>query len=135
MPRRIQHRRKPSISGLALRLRWQRSWASWRLKRTRRRRVTEARRTVLLLETVDRQHLLEKELGQREAMLAHRLAELEESREFRRTPSVVEAATPLLPPAREKLDQLLRTQRAQHLANPTAEITVTQPPQGPMPLP
>lgn len=123
MPRQSRVRRPThSISMLELRLRWQRSWASWLLRRAKRRRTKEARRTVLLLETLDRQHLLEKELEQQETLLAHRLQELAESREFRRAPSPG-LAMQALPPARVELDRLLRARRVPELENPTSEST------------
>lgn len=87
-------------------LRLRRSWTQWSLRQTLRRQRLEQWRLTLLLQVLDSQHLLLKELRQQEQRLWHRLQELEESRQFREHPDQV------LPPTevaseRERLTKLL----------------------------
>lgn len=94
--------RKPSRWGLTLRLRWRRSWTSWRLARSAKKRAREEKRLQLLLMSLDSSQLRIKELELREAMLAHRMTEMAESRQHR-TAGVLPPATPSTP----DLDQAL----------------------------
>lgn len=83
---------------LTLRLRSSSSWASWRLSRTRALRERAARRTALLQRELDSSLLREKELGQTQLVLEHRLAEMEQSR-LHRELGILPQPTPLvLPP-------------------------------------
>lgn len=53
---------------------------------------------MLLQQELDSQHLLLKELTQRQEQLAHRLAETAASRAFRQQGTLVEPAVPTVPP-------------------------------------
>jgi len=77
--------RRPWSWALTLELTWRRSWASWRLSRTRRRLLRAEKRELLLLLSLDSTRLAQKELLQQQEMLKHRLAELAASRQYRLT--------------------------------------------------
>ena len=98
---------RPSIFRLRATRRLVLSWTHWRQKRTTRRQKREQERLRLMLLQLDRQHLLIKELEQTQAMLAHRLEELNQSEAYR-TQNLLPA-----PPAnpelemQQRLDELL----------------------------
>lgn len=94
---------------MTLRLRWQTSWTSWRLKRTARKLARAEQTVLLLLLTLDSSNLRVKELEERAEQLAHRQQEMSESRAFREqqilppapaSPAVIEllASDPSTPP-------------------------------------
>lgn len=70
---------------MTLRLRWQRSSASWRLRRANRKLERERRRETLLLLSLDSSRLRLKELEQVQATAEHRLAEMLGSLQYRTT--------------------------------------------------
>lgn len=68
---------------LTLRLRWARSWTSWRLRRATRSQQREISRHRLLLLSLDNSLLRQKELATRAMQLQHRLWEMEQARQYR----------------------------------------------------
>lgn len=85
------------------------SWTSWSLTRTRRREARALQRLLLLQTSLDSQHLLVKELRQREQLLLHRQQEMAESLSYH-----LQQALPLLPaspssplPSSTELDRVL----------------------------
>lgn len=87
---------------LTLRLRWSRSWTSWRRSRALRSLQRERQREILLALSLDSSRLRVKELEQRHQQLEHRGVEMEASSQFRRT-GLLLPATPSTP----ELDQAL----------------------------
>lgn len=85
MSSRPRRSRRPWSWVLTLGLTWRRSWASWRLRRTKRRLLRAEKRELLLLLSLDSLRLAQKELLQQQGMLEHRLTEMAESRQYRLT--------------------------------------------------
>lgn len=79
-------KRPSSITGMTLRQRFRRSWASWLLKRTRRKLEREQKRYQLMLLQMDYQLLKLKELEEKEALQRLVTMELEDRKLYRMSP-------------------------------------------------
>jgi hypothetical protein len=110
--------RRSSSFALTAKLRWQTSWASWRLSRTRRRQTRQRRRTEALGRLLDSSLLREKELAQEQSRLQHRLSEMDSSRSFRESAPLL---LPLPPSPLPELGRLLWVE------NPLPEVTLLRP--------
>jgi len=104
-PRKTKAFRSPTW-WVAVMQRSRRSWTSWSLTRSRKAGSRAQQRLLLLQLETDHQHLLIKELGQRQLQLLHRQQELREATSFRLE---VQAHPEQLPPSspRQELDRLL----------------------------